>query len=119
MQKVNENSNPISFSCRDVTGGNVINFSPNRRGLFLVYLKYNYSTKTFSDINSITSFTCPSMFVKITGTNVSLIQIKLTALIPYNKLKNTNCNNIGSNCPSSYYCDINTGECKKCLGIFR
>ena len=118
IHKVYTNTNPITFSCKNVAG-NQINFRPNRKGLFLLYLKYNYSTKTFSDINSATSFVCPSMNLQISGTTICIKQIKLTTLIPYNKLKNTNCNNLGGNCPSSYYCDINTGECKKCLGIFR
>jgi len=117
--KVNDNPNPISFSCNGVAGGNIINFDPNKRGLFLVYLKYNYSTQTFSDINSSTSFACPSMILYLSGTHIAIRQIKLTALIPYDKLKNVNCNNLDGKCPSSYYCDINTGECKKCLGIFR
>ena len=116
IHKVYSNNNPITFSCKNLAG-NKINFKPNRRGLFLLYLKYNYSTNTFSD--STTSFECPSMNIEISGTTTCLKQIKLTALVPYNKLKNTNCNNLGGNCPSSYYCDINTGECKKCLGIFR
>jgi len=118
IEKYYQNNNPISFSCDDI-GGNEITFSPNKHGLFLLYLKYNYSTKTFSNINSATSFECPLMNLKISRTTVSLKQIKLTALIPYDKLKNTNCNDLGGKCPSSYYCDINTGECKKCLGIFR
>ena len=113
------NTNDITFSCDGSTDGR--SFSSGIKGLYQFYLRYNFLAKTFSDIENSSSFECLSMKIKISvpGTQtMSFKLLKYTTLIPFDKIKSTNCNEEGGKCPTSYYCDINTGECKKCLGIF-
>jgi len=119
IEKRNYNTDPIKFSCNDGSTS-FISFVSSNAGLYQLYLKYNYLTQTFSKIDTQSaSISCPSMQIEISNTNTLYMKrLKLTALVPYDKLNNINCNEFDEKCPSSYYCDVNTGECKKCLGIF-
>ena len=115
----NEDGNNIIFKCFG-TSGNSITF-PSGKGFYQFYLKYNYKTKKFSDIcdTESSSFDCSSMAITISNSKIYLNKIKVTALIDKNVISSINCNNFYGKCPYSYYCDINSGECKKCLGIYK
>ena len=73
------------------------------------------------DNDDTTSFSCPSMKISVKhfyNSNLYFHRLKLTALIDKNKISNVNCNSQSRKCPISYYCDLNTEQCKKCLGKF-
>ena len=116
-----ENDNDyITFSCSDAAGNN-INFlsSSSSKGLYQFYLKYEFSN-TFS-ANDV-SFSCTTKSIKIQSSssayNIIFHRMKLTALISKEKVSEINCADNSDLCPFSYYCDNNSTECKKCLGMY-
>ena len=103
-----KDSSDIQFNCNNI--GPSITPPSSIPGLYQFYLKYSNNKFSFGS----DSFDCSDMKLYIYNSNISLKKIKVTSLITNEIL---NCKESGK-CPSSYYCDNNSGECKKCPGIF-
>ena len=116
------NNDDVKFSCSD-NPGSEITFGQLNIGLHQLYLKYNTTEEKFS-LNDGGSFECSSMKVLITNTanggsdDLHFHKLKLSVVIDKKTISVKNCTDHSNLCPFSYYCDTNTGECKKCLGIF-
>ena len=112
----------MKFSCSD-NPGSEITFGQLNIGLHQLYLKYNTTEEKFS-LNDGGSFECSSMKVLITNTanggsnDLHFHKLKLSIVIDKKTIFIKNCTDHSNLCPFSYYCDTNTGKCKKCLGIF-
>ena len=112
-----QNNNVLQIKCKDSSGTSVsINLS---KGFYQIYLKYEYTQKKFSF--DTTEFDCPSMEIIISDSLISLHKIKVSTLVTKEKIANNNCNDntLNGKCPESYYCEINSGKCKKCRGFYR
>ena len=114
-----DTDNTISFSCFDTAGS--ISFLSTTIGIYQFYLRYNYENNIFTDIDNTesSSFQCSSMKIRITSTSqIALNRIKVSMLVQNDIIISIDCNDVERKCPYSYYCDINSGQCKKCLGLY-
>ena len=104
-------SSTINIVCN--AGGTSVTITTDN-GLYQIYIKY--SKNKFNIDN--TDFPCESKEIKISSsTSISFQKLKLSAVISKDKVSKIICAD-NSACPLSYYCNIDSKECKKCLGKF-